>query len=352
MNLFKVSIILPVYNVEKYLSLCLDSLLAQTLEDIEIVAVNDGSTDGSLQILQAYQALHPDKLFIYSTDNHGVSRARNYGFAHSHGEYIWFVDSDDYVETDACRLLYEKAAKDGNDLVLFRFNSVYPDTNEKKPSPCVHYNQNFNIASKPYELANIVLYPWNKLIRRTLFEGIEFPEGIRFEDVPVSFQLCTRARSIGIINLCFYNYIRSIGFYKALTRTTFDICKAYNYVISFMKESGFYQQYYNEITYGAVRHFLFRIRKLLTNYETRKKELKIQFTEALYNFLDHTFPDWQDNKYVRYTMPAPVVKMFYFYSDRQHVLNFINHCDSLPPQQKNWLKDYRVPFEKTCNCFC
>ena len=252
----------------------------------------------------------------------------------------------------SCRLLYEKAAKDGNDLVLFRFNSVYPDTNEKKPSPCVHYNQNFNIASKPYELANIVLYPWNKLIRRTLFEGIEFPEGIRFEDVPVSFQLCTRARSIGIINLCFYNYIRSIGFYKALTRTTFDICKAYNYVISFMKESGFYQQYYNEITYGAVRHFLFRIRKLLTNYETRKKELKIQFTEALYNFLDHTFPDWQDNKYVRYTMPAPVVKMFYFYSDRQHVLNFINHCDSLPPQQKNWLKDYRVPFEKTCNCFC
>ena len=175
---------------------------------------------------------------------------------------------------------------------------------------------------------------------------------IRFENVPVSFQLCTRARSIGIINLCFYNYIRSIGFYKALTRTTFDICKAYNYVISFMKESGFYQQYYNEITYGAVRHFLFRIRKLLTNYETRKKELKIQFTEALYNFLDHTFPDWQDNKYVRYTMPAPVVKMFYFYSDRQHVLNFINHCDSLPPQQKNWLKDYRVPFEKTCNCFC
>ena len=347
MNSFKVSIILPVYNVEKYLSVCLDSLLAQTLEDIEIVAVNDGSTDGSLQILQAYQALHPDKLFIYSTDNHGVSRARNYGFAHSHGEYIWFVDSDDYVEADACRLLYEKASKDGNDLVLFRFNSVYPDTNEKKPSPCVHYNQNFNIASKPYELANIVLYPWNKLIRRTLFEGIEFPEGIRFEDVPVSFQLYARARSIGVINLCFYNYIRNIGFSEALTRTTFDICKAYNHVINFMRESGFYQQYYNEIAYVAVRHFLFRIKKLLTNYDTGKKELKIQFTETLYHYLDHTFPNWQDNPYVRYTMPAPVANMFYFYSDKQQVLNFINNCDSLSSQQqKNWIKDYRASFEK------
>ena len=121
MKSFKVSIILPVYNVEKYLSACLDSLLAQTLEEIEIVAVNDGSTDGSLQILQAYQSLNPEKLFIFSTENHGVSRARNYGFAHSHGEYVWFVDSDDFVEPDACRLLYEKATADGNDLVLFRY---------------------------------------------------------------------------------------------------------------------------------------------------------------------------------------------------------------------------------------
>lgn len=347
MKSFKVSIILPVYNVEKYLSACLDSLLAQTLEEIEIVAVNDGSTDGSLQILQAYQASNPEKLFIFSTENHGVSRARNYGFAHSHGEYVWFVDSDDFVEPDACRQLYEKATADGNDLVLFRFNNVYPDTGAKKPSPTVHYNQNFNIASKPYELANIVLYPWNKLIRRTLFQGIEFPEGIRFEDVPVSFQLYIRAKSIGVINRCFYNYIRSIGFSDELTKTTLDICQAYNNVINFMKDFGFYEQYYNEIAYVAVRHFLFRIKKLLTNYETGKKELKIQFTETLYNFLDHTFPDWQDNRYVRYTLPAPVAKMFYFYSDRQHVLNFINNCDSLSPQQqKNWLKDYKAPFEK------
>lgn len=176
---------------------------------------------------------------------------------------------------------------------------------------------------------------------------LNFRKASRFEDVPVSFQLYARARSIGVINLCFYNYIRNIGFSEALTRTTFDICKAYNHVINFMKESGFYQQYYNEIAYVAVRHFLFRIKKLLTNYDTGKKELKIQFTETLYHYLDHTFPNWQDNPYVRYTMPAPVANMFYFYSDKQQVLNFINNCDSLSlQQQKNWIKDYRHLLKK------
>lgn len=347
MKSFKVSIILPVYNVEKYLENCLDSLLAQTLDDIEIVAVNDGSTDKSLQILEAYQERHPEKLFIYSTENHGVSRARNYGFAHSHGQYIWFVDSDDFVEPDACRILYEKATADRNDLVLFRFNSVAPDTGERKPSPAVHHNQNFTIAKKPYELANMVLYPWNKLIRRTLFQGIEFPEGIRFEDVPVSFQLYTRAKSIGVVNTCFYNYIRSIGFSEALTATTFDICKAYTCVIHSMKELGFYDRYYHEISYVAVRHILFRLKKLLTNYETNKKQLKLDFVKTVYAFLDTAFPDWRDNFYVRYTLPAPVAKMFYFYTTPEHFLNFIENCDSQPPQQqKKWLKDYKASLEK------
>lgn len=107
MKAFKVSIILPVYNVEKYLPACLESLVNQTLDEVEIVAVNDGSTDGSLAILEQWQERYPGKLFIYTTENHGVSHARNLGFSKSRGEYVWFVDSDDYVETDACWLLYE-----------------------------------------------------------------------------------------------------------------------------------------------------------------------------------------------------------------------------------------------------
>ena len=105
MNTPKVSIILPVYNVAEFLPACLDSLLDQTLDQLEIVAVNDGSTDTSAAILQAYQEKYPSKLFVYTTTNHGVSHARNYGFSKSHGEYVWFVDSDDFIQPSACEQL-------------------------------------------------------------------------------------------------------------------------------------------------------------------------------------------------------------------------------------------------------
>ena len=175
MKSFKVSIILPVYNVEKYLSACLDSLLAQTLEEIEIVAVNDGSTDRSLQILQAYQSLNPEKLFIFSTENHGVSRARNYGFAHSHGEYVWFVDSDDFVEPDACRLLYEKATADGNDLVLFRYYNVDSETGIRKEYIASCHNQNFRVADKPYELNSHISLLIHRSHRKC-FQSSSYPD--------------------------------------------------------------------------------------------------------------------------------------------------------------------------------
>ena len=119
MSEYKVSVIVPVYKVEQYLRQCMDSLVGQTLQEIEIVAVNDGSPDNSLQILEEYQIKYPQKVRVFSIENQGVSHARNYGFSLSRGEYILFVASDDFLEKDACRKLYEKAVAHGNDLILF-----------------------------------------------------------------------------------------------------------------------------------------------------------------------------------------------------------------------------------------
>ena len=94
---FKVSIIIPVYNVERYLRTCLDSVVNQTLQGIEIIAVNDGSTDNSLKILEEYQSRYSDRMRVISTENHGVSHARNLGLSMASGEYIQFVDSDDFI---------------------------------------------------------------------------------------------------------------------------------------------------------------------------------------------------------------------------------------------------------------
>ncbi|MDD4509937.1 MAG: glycosyltransferase, partial [Oscillospiraceae bacterium] len=121
----KISVIVPVYNVERYLRTCMDSLVNQTLEDIEIIVVNDGSPDNSLSILEEYEKKYAEKVSVYSIENHGVSYARNYGADRAEGEYLLFVDSDDFVEPQMCEMLYEKAVNDGNDLVLCSRNNIY-----------------------------------------------------------------------------------------------------------------------------------------------------------------------------------------------------------------------------------
>lgn len=343
MKSFKVSIILPVYNVEKYLSACLDSLLAQTLEEIEIVAVNDGSTDGSLQILQAYQSLNPEKLFIFSTENHGVSRARNYGFAHSHGEYVWFVDSDDFVEPDACRLLYEKATADGNDLVLFRYYNVDSETGVRKEYIASCHNQNFRVADKPYELPAISPYPWIKFIHRDLFNGLCFPEGIRFEDLPVAYLLAVKARSIGYVDQCFYNYRKNVGFLSRLTPSTLHIRNAIIFMKKEMEKLGLFEQYQTELDFIAVRHFFYRFWKLLTNYETDQKELKLQLINELFDYMESNIPDWENNHYVRYSLPPHIGRLLCLYGSRQEMISFVEACNGMTvQQQKAWIKDYKL----------
>ena len=343
MKSFKVSIILPVYNVEKYLSACLDSLLAQTLEEIEIVAVNDGSTDGSLQILQAYQSLNPEKLFIFSTENHGVSRARNYGFAHSHGEYVWFVDSDDFVEPDACRLLYEKATADGNDLVLFRYYNVDSETGVRKEYIASCHNQNFRVADKPYELPAISPYPWIKFIHRDLFNGLCFPEGIRFEDLPVAYLLAVKARSIGYVDQCFYNYRKNVGFLSRLTPSTLHIRNAIIFMKEEMEKLGLFEQYQAELDFIAVRHFFYRFWKLLTNYETDQKELKLQLINELFDYMESNIPDWESNHYVRYSLPPHIGRLLCLYGSRQEMISFVEACNGMTvQQQKAWIKDYKL----------
>ena len=109
----KVSIIVPVYNVEKYLRKCLDSLVNQTLKDIEIICINDGSTDDSLNILQEYAREHHNVVVI-DQENQGVSIARNNGINKAQGDYIGFVDPDDWVEPDMFKILYEKAEENKN----------------------------------------------------------------------------------------------------------------------------------------------------------------------------------------------------------------------------------------------
>ena len=126
----KVSIIVPIYNVEEYLVKCLDSLVNQTLKEIEIICINDGSTDNSLEILKAY-AQKDDRITVINKKNSGVSDARNTGLEMANGEYVMFVDSDDYLEIQTCQSIYEKIKKDNSNLLIFNYFLVTQETKHR-----------------------------------------------------------------------------------------------------------------------------------------------------------------------------------------------------------------------------
>lgn len=159
----KVSIIVPVYNMEKYLNKCMDSLVNQTLEDIEIITINDGSKDSSLKILNEYKEKYPNKVVIINQENQGISVARNNGINAATGKYIGFVDSDDYVKTDMFEKLYKKIEKTKSDIVICDYEKYFMNTEEFKYVNVVDYIKCDSLYSDTSIINNIDYSPWNKL---------------------------------------------------------------------------------------------------------------------------------------------------------------------------------------------
>lgn len=164
----KVSIIVPVYNVEQYLSRCLDSIINQTFQNLEIICINDGSTDHSLQILEQYKE-KDSRINVVNKENEGISKARNLGIKKATGEYLTFVDSDDWLELNFIEVLYEKALETNCDLVLSSYVRSYPDRELNK-----NIDLRDNCLFNEQETKEIVL---RKLIGPTK-EELAYPENL------------------------------------------------------------------------------------------------------------------------------------------------------------------------------
>lgn len=332
----KVSVIVPVYNVERYLRHCMETLIAQTLEDIEIIVVNDGSTDNSLTILEEYETKYAPKLKVFTITNHGVSYARNYGAEQASGEYLMFVDSDDYVEPELCQLLYEKAKNDNNDIVLCYRNDVYEHSTKEdveiKTINTMTANQNFTMEENPYELVWLTPFPWDKMVRRDLFFKVRFPEGIRFEDLAYILKITCIAENIGIVRQPLYNYRRMTGgFLNTFSEATLDIIKAFDNVIDFMKENNLYDKYEEEIAYICARHFFFRYPVILdkTNKEWKLKKRIVKDTQ---DFLNDQFPNWKENHYLKYSSSQGIKRNLSIYRNK-HKLMAILTLERIVPKK-------------------
>lgn len=207
--MIKVSVILPVYNVEPYLRQCLDSLCCQTLQEIEMVIVDDGSTDGSEAICDEYAAAYSNIVVIHK-ENKGVSSARNVGIQAANGTYVSFVDPDDYVLPTMMEKLAERLETDNSDICVCDFRNV--DVKGKNVHDSYrgnHLQEGMYTSSQALDalfLQQLTNHLWNKLFRRELFDGVVFPEGRRYEDIAVMYLLFEKAKYISKLSDVLYMY--------------------------------------------------------------------------------------------------------------------------------------------------
>ncbi len=201
-----VSIIIPVYNVERYLHECLDSVVHQTLREIEIICVNDGSQDGSLAILQEY-AEKDNRIKVLSKSDEGQAIARNLALTLVSGEYVVFIDSDDHVDPELCRKVYNFAKAHKCDMVVYDFLSFRDIHEISKKSGVVSLLSSVNASDKEALLKQMGVV-WTKCVRSDFIRSnkIRFPEGRIYEDIFVHWQLVVLAEVIGILPERLYHY--------------------------------------------------------------------------------------------------------------------------------------------------
>lgn len=275
----KVSIIVPVYNVEKYLKRCLDSITNQTLKELEIICINDGSTDNSLKILKQYA--HKDKrISIINKQNEGLSVARNTGMEAASGEYIGFVDSDDWVDLNYFEKLYTAAEKYNCDMAasgiirLHKWNKKFHLKFEEE-KVADNTDEKFEICDVP-ELS----YVWNKIYKRESFmsKNLRFEEGIFFEDVIMTPKILYSLGKLVTVPDTYYYYWRNPNstVTKRTDKVNNDSIYAHNKALEFIKNHNIDISTHEPIT---KRYKLFGVTILKIRQKGDKK------TTSLFNII-------------------------------------------------------------------
>lgn len=286
----KVSIIVPFYNVEKYIEKCLTSLVNQTLEEIEIILVNDGSKDDSIKIAKDFEQKYPAKIRYYEKPNGGLGDARNFGIKFAKGEYIAFLDSDDYVEPTMYEEMYEMAIKEKSDMVECDFWWEYP--NKKKEDIGVEYKNQNDMLLKARVVA------WNKLIKKEIYEKhpeARFAVGLRYEDVEGFYKILPYINKVSFVRKPFIHYVqRNNSISNTQNKKNEEMFMVLDNVLNYYKEKNIYEKFEEELEYTYTRYLLCSSLKRISKIS--EKQIRKELLEKTWNELNMKFPDWKKNK--------------------------------------------------------
>ena len=286
----KVSIIVPIYNTSKYLNGCIKSLLHQTLEDIEIILINDGSTDESESIIKKYK----DKRIKYiSKKNEGIGKTRNLGIDTATGEYLSFIDSDDYIEPNFCEVMYEKAIKDKCDIVICDY---YEDHNYGLKEIRFPTFKDASLKENPDILNMVNLGPCNKIYKRSLFKNKEnrFVENLKYEDAPLVVKLLLNAKKIGKIDDCLAHYVIHENS-ETTTRDEriFDIIKITDIMVNDLKKHDYLRDAMINIAVMVLTDYTIQQRYI------NDSELRNKFIDMVFQYLDELDSNWKKCSYLK-----------------------------------------------------
>lgn len=206
-----ISIIVPVYNCEKYLFCCINSIINQTYRNLEIILIDDGSTDRSSKICDACTKID-SRIQVFHTSNHGLSSARNYGIEKANGDYIAFVDADDWIDSHMYEILHKQTISTKSDLIMCNASMVYEDRIIKANKETIIETMSGDLAIKNLLFENNCgVSAWNKLYKKSLFEKIKFPEGRYFEDFWIMYKIFNACNKIAYDNRQLYFYRQRKG---------------------------------------------------------------------------------------------------------------------------------------------
>ena len=239
----KISVIVPIYNVEPYIDECMRSLVTQTLHDIEIVCVDDCGTDKSMDIVRKYADTDNRIKIIRNKQNSGIAATRNVGLDNSDAEYIMFCDPDDWFDVNMCKKMYDTITRDKTDIVMCGANIFYEsDVSHKKSDNGylrVKHSGVFDVTEYMTYTTPGVL--WNKIFKRSIISehGIRFPDGLKYEDVCFFNMYMLWAKKMSFITDKLYNYRRRAG---SIMNQTFQQ-KSINHAIDGMGTATWYYNY-------------------------------------------------------------------------------------------------------------
>ena len=293
----RLSIIVPVYNVENYIKECLESLVNQSLTDYEIIVVNDGSTDNSQLIIDKYKNHYPNLIKSYHKSNGGLSDARNYGLKISNGDYITFVDSDDYVDEHLYMHAMKKIEDEKLDILLFGF--IRENSHQRKIVNLEKYENIKETYIKNHPNA------CNKIFKRELWtdNNVLFPLGLWYEDVAIIPCLIQYTNRIGVLDGYYYHYRmrdNSITSNEKYSEKCLDIVRSLEYL-----DNHFYDEKYKSLLdYVKIVHGLYLGTQRPAMHNKKEDFFKI------YNSITRSIEGWRLNSEIK---SLPILKRLYLF---------------------------------------